>query len=713
MTARVARVLTTGDIGNGVALGDASDTQHSLAGPLLPSSSCPRTPTTPQMKQDWHGLLSPQTPSYEKTTNTECAKSRGADPVHNQGENEISDVWNLELTRHKARPSHSPITPQYNPTPVLKDDIDLLNHDQLTLSTSVEGDAELAVQLSPSTLTRRSTRLRDKKEARAVSSVKTDRIGVTERSKVKATVKKSLITVPSPAAHEPALVMLTQAEPTKSPFSVAITSSAELPVLHSTEWQLMYPPGGSTHPSYPWPVPDPRLTFQTHYVPLHNGLPDVSFVPTLVLPAGWRHVSWAGLHPIVFDASQQGFKLTPVGPLPLTCEEIHQGGLQDYVPGGRFHPEHGLLPIMSWLSDGSDAEVYNFEGVDWKLPWTQIEGIEADGVEATPSALTAPVLRNISIFDERRDCPDDVTDLQDAWRWLKEWDPNSPTSFAASPGKTWFGSGVPMTTRTTKQPIASLMALTMTHKTPGVKEWLVKQVRREFCPFKSLATPAHVDITLLQDVEFTIVELLSYFPFHYQWGGGAHRLVRCGMGSSEIANLINMFRCLPAGSLCIPSTVTRYTRWDTSKEGSRVRIETPPTLATYTAEHWSNAIWPDKSDYPLLGLAAGLKELPSGVDAGPVTWLIRWCRDNGRHDAMLSDVLTLLKEAGISTLIEPGNGADADQEVLSRHIGDMKNDRLRVLREIRSMKGQGQQKDTGLEVEVTRAAREKNSRKRK
>ena len=74
---------------------------------------------------------------------------------------------------------------------------------------------------------------------------------------------------------------------------------------------------------------------------------------------------------MVFDPYQQLFKLTPIGPLPLTCEELQQGGLHDYAPGGKLHPEAGLLPTLLSFSDGSDADVFNFDGVNWTLPWTE------------------------------------------------------------------------------------------------------------------------------------------------------------------------------------------------------------------------------------------------------------------------------------------------------------------------------------------------------
>lgn len=140
------------------------------------------------------------------------------------------------------------------------------------------------------------------------------------------------------------------------------------PAVLTLDWQLQYPPGGSTHPSFAYPQLDPRLSFDPALVPIVAGLPSVFEVPDLVLPMNWRHVSWSGCLPIVFDPYHQGFKLTPIGPLPLTHEEVQQNGLAKYVPGGSAHPEAGLLPDVAPLGDGSD-ETYNFDDIDWVLPW--------------------------------------------------------------------------------------------------------------------------------------------------------------------------------------------------------------------------------------------------------------------------------------------------------------------------------------------------------
>lgn len=475
--------------------------------------------------------------------------------------------------------------------------------------------------------------------------------------------------------------VITQAELTYLPSEVAVTSNDDLPSFLSTEWQLRYPAGGSTHPSYPWPIADSRLIFHSQSVPLRNGLPDVSLVSTLDLPTGWRQATWCALHPIVFDPYQQAFKLTPVGPLPLTCEELHQGGLWDYVPGGVRHPEAGLLPSLSSLSDGSDAVVFNFEGVDWTLPWTDCESyLPTDLNNSTPPDHPPH-------YSESRDCPDGIIDLEEAWRWLCEREQNSSLCFIATPGKTWKGTGVHRTKRKRKAPIPSLMANTMAEgKQDNPEGYLLKQDARAFDAFKSIATPVHVNIALLQDVEFTLVELLSFFPFHYQWRKGGDRLARSGMSAADIMNYINMSRCLPCTSACSKSSIDDNVFWHKLDDGTKVKLNPSNIEASgYTAEQWSYSVW-EKTDYPMHALAHGLVELPAGPDAGPLTRMMKWCRERKIYKVMLSDVPTLLSEAGIDPLIEPGNDVDPDQEVLARHAGSIRKDRLRVLREMKVSK---------------------------
>lgn len=475
-------------------------------------------------------------------------------------------------------------------------------------------------------------------------------------------------------------------------------------VPYMLDWELQYPPGGSTHPSYPYPSLDPRLIFHQPFVPVIDGLPDITRMPKFVLPIGWRHVSWSGLLPIAFDPYHQAFKLTPVGPMALTCEEVHQGGLNKYIPGGELHPETAMLPQLMNLSDGSADDVYNWDGVDWVLPWPQTEN--------SAVLLGSPVKQYSTIFGnsfsetlivmypwrESRDCPDQVLDLEDAWRWVtgKEEDPDA--DFVPLSSKRLRGAGALRTYRKYKSPMPELMMGAMLAEPNNPNPILQNQdtpqsgknSRNEFCPFRSVSTPMHVDITLLEDTEFTLVELLCYFPQHFNWGHAAARLTHAGMMPSMIRNMINMTRGLEGdsavktGSISSAATTARKREVTVTgaTEGANNMGATPHSDSTrvttnYTAEGWVYDVW-SKIDYPLLALAHGLQKLPQGPDAGPLTALIQWCRDKAHYRVLLSDVPALLKEASIEPLIEPSEKGCPDKEVVARHAEAMKQDFKRV-----------------------------------
>lgn len=470
------------------------------------------------------------------------------------------------------------------------------------------------------------------------------------------------------------------------------------PAVLTLDWQLQYPPGGSTHPSYPYPQMDPRLFFDPVHVPIVDGLPNVFRVAPLLLPIGWRHVSWSGFLPIVFDPYQQAFKLTPIGPLPLPCEEVHQGGLAKYVPGGKEHPEAGLLPDVVPLSDGLDV-LYNFEGVDWTLPWPKggnFDGSRADGMSSAtrgyPSPTSSAGARSaiakpaILHYVEDRDCPDNVIDIHDAWRSIAEKCDASFFRFEPTSGKSWKNTGITATTKKMKQPIASLLAsaLAQTIASPAnpIASYLIKQNKREFCQFKSVSPPVHVNITLLGDIEFTLKELLCFFPSHYMWRKGGDRLFRSGMPNGDIAAMLNMTRQLSGDSSKKTDAISRVLNYETASDGSGekvriVRYNDETEAHGYTAEGWTFDAW-ELIDYPILALAHGVVTLPEGPDAGPLTELIKYCEENGKYNVMLGQVSGALQEAGISSLIESSEGTCPDKEVLHRHAAMLKEDKKRV-----------------------------------
>ncbi|KAJ6199108.1 hypothetical protein J3E72DRAFT_415729 [Bipolaris maydis] len=543
-------------------------------------------------------------------------------------------------------------------------------------------------------------------------------------------LKPSTLTTPTPRATRKRPV---DQEPSAQPeFSVVACKSNPipfegLPTVHSLSWQLQYPPGGSTHPSYPYPVLDPRLIFHPPFVPVVDGLPDITRVPKLVLPMNWKHVSWCGLLPIVFDPYRQAFKLTPVGPLPLTCEELRQIGLHKYVPGGELHPEHGLLPDMLKLSDGSDAEVFDFDGIDWTLPWEGQLNFHAPAASGPESSNMTGSLAGSGTFNvfslemshpwrEARDCPDMVIDLADGWRWLasKETDPTA--NFIPTPGKTRRGTGSLRSNRKLKSPIPEIMMLALeaepsasplsTELNPILQNqdhYPTSPTVNLFCPFKSVATPVNVDVTLLGDTEFTIMELLSYFPQHYYWGHAADRLARAGIPASFVCKVLIMTRALDGDTVPKSGTINSAARnareRDVLKRGATDEMNTDngdgdtlvpgpasstkpdgaEIVASYTAEGWAYDIW-GKIDYPLVALAHGLQSLPSGVDAGPLTKAILWCRENEGYRVLLSEVPGLLKEMGIESLIEPGEAGCPDKDVTGRYAEALKKERLRLSR---------------------------------
>jgi hypothetical protein len=476
------------------------------------------------------------------------------------------------------------------------------------------------------------------------------------------------------------------------------------PGVLTLDWQLQYPPGGSTHPCYPYPHLDPRLIFQPSRIPTIDGLPSISHLPPLVLPIGWRHVSWSGLNPIVFDSYHQAFKLTPIGPLPLTCEEVQQGGLHKYVPGGECHPEAGLLPDILVLGDGSEEQEYDLEGIDWVLPWPQNGSFhnapphDADNTNTQEHIFPIASMLPPPPARDSYDCPDDIVDISDAWRWIAEKEVSPTTPFIPSPAKTWRGSGIHQSNRKVKQPIASLMALTLSASvaSPGnpFVTFLDKQNGREFDTFKSVATPVQTNIALLKDVEITLMELLSYFPNHYMWSKGADRLIRAGFMGADVASMINWTRALDGEETCSTKTVSGQMRKIRS-----VREQSEESTC-YTTEDWTYTVW-ELTDYPLLALAHGVATVPKGPDAGPLTAVIQWCRDQKRYETLLSDVPTLVQEAGISSLIEPGAMGDPDKEVLPRHTEALKKDRKRVL------------KSAGEKRRAEESAAEKRSKKMK
>ncbi|KAH9871164.1 hypothetical protein J1614_006740 [Plenodomus biglobosus] len=657
-------------------------------------------PLTPPLRNPtsfWHGLPSPNTPSFGDTSFKTL--------LHSLGRDETEQERTLPIDNKDDRSQHIIEREE------LEEDVVTFARESSSAVATSNHDEELARELDDapvSAATRRSARIRKQVGSQNLSPTPQTDCRKGAKPKVK----------PAPAPAEPERPV---------PFELAITPAKAdpipfegFPVLRSLDWELQYPPGGSTHPSYPYPTLDPLLIFCQPFVPVVDGLPDFSKVSKLVLPIGWRQVTWCGLLPVVFDPYHQAFKLTPAGPLPLTCEELHQGGLQKYVPGGELHPETGLLPDMMAFSDGSVDDVYNWEGVDWTLPWGNHEstafGTAGQTKESTSSGGIALQISSVTAFAivspwrEARDCPNMVLDLEDAWRWLSGKEKYPENDFVPVSAKR-PRIGAYRTYRKIKSPIPELMMGAMLADPDETNPVLQNQDSKspsknnEFCAYRSVATPMHVNITLLADTEFTLMELLCYFPQHYNWRHAAERFARAGISPSMIRNIINMTRALEGGSAVKSSTVasaTNRAKQEAVKQEDKGEVvesgedggETASTdpvkdskqvTTNYTAEGWTYDVW-SKTDYPLLSLAHGLQQLPAGPDAGPLTYLINWCRKNERYRVLLSEVPALLKEAGVEPLIEASEEGCPDKDVAPRHQEAMKKDFQRVKRSLDVMR---------------------------
>ncbi|CBX99028.1 hypothetical protein LEMA_P082670.1 [Plenodomus lingam JN3] len=675
------------------ALGSSSNTDK-ISNRFTRLSTPPPRPTA----NVWYGLPSPNTPGFSDGLPETLKHSLGRGEA-NQEQASLA---------HRSYEHGKIIAESEDPE---EEDVTMSARESSSAVTTLNHDHQLGRELdefSHSATVRRSTRVR--------TQVSSYNLSPTPPADPRKATKPKAKAAPTSATCEvsvPFELTVTPANADPIPFE-------GLPVLRTTDWELKYPPGGSTHPSYPYPTLDPRLIFCQPFVPVIDGLPDFSKVPKLVLPMGWRQVTWSGLLPVVFDPYHQAFKLTPVGPLPLTCEELQQGGLQKYVPGGELHPETSVLPDMTSLADGSVDEVYNWEGVDWTLPWAEHKssGLVTSSASEVPVFSRGAVFQNhnvstfviVSPWREARDCPNLILDLEDAWRWLSGKEQQPDADFIPISAKR-PRNGASRSNRKTKSPIPELMIgakiADPDEANPVIQNQDAKlsSKNNEFCPYKSVATPMNVDITLLADTEFTLMELLSYFPQHYYWGHAAERLARAGASSSVIRNIINMTRALEGEAALKTSTVysaTRKSKQEMAKQedvteateidqsgaecASAVAVPDSKQVTTnYTAEGWTYDAW-SRIDYPLLALAHGLQQPPAGPDAGPLTSLIKWCRKNERYRVLLSEVPDLLKEAEIGPLIEPGEEGCPDKDVAPRHHEAMKKDGQRVKRSLEVLK---------------------------
>jgi hypothetical protein len=126
-----------------------------------------------RIELDWHGMLSPQTPSCNFGVNNKLPGNEISAALGDRGEQDAEDFWRNDPTYRNTRPSLSPVTLRCNSSSVSSGTSESRHQIQFTPTTSTEGDANLALQLSSPSSIRRSTRLRGKVQTQGTNSFST------------------------------------------------------------------------------------------------------------------------------------------------------------------------------------------------------------------------------------------------------------------------------------------------------------------------------------------------------------------------------------------------------------------------------------------------------------------------------------------------------------------------------------------------------------
>jgi hypothetical protein len=143
-------------------------TDHAVSLTALPR---PQTPTFRRIKLDWHGMLSPQTPSCNVGGDNKLPGSDISAVLDYGGERDGEVFWRDELTYSNTRPHTSPVTPRCESSSVSSGTSGSRDQHQITPATSAEGDVDFALQLSSPSSIRRSARLHGRMQTEGTSSV--------------------------------------------------------------------------------------------------------------------------------------------------------------------------------------------------------------------------------------------------------------------------------------------------------------------------------------------------------------------------------------------------------------------------------------------------------------------------------------------------------------------------------------------------------------
>lgn len=112
---------------------------------------------------NWHGMLSPQTPSCNLAFSNEHTESKISGSFGNGDDHDTGDFWADEPSNRKAAPFSHSTALRCKSSPFSSENSETQDQNQHTSAISIKPDADIALQLSgQSTTIRRSKRLRGK-----------------------------------------------------------------------------------------------------------------------------------------------------------------------------------------------------------------------------------------------------------------------------------------------------------------------------------------------------------------------------------------------------------------------------------------------------------------------------------------------------------------------------------------------------------------------
>ncbi|PVH97398.1 hypothetical protein DM02DRAFT_631191 [Periconia macrospinosa] len=191
--------------------------------------------------------------------------------------------------------------------------------------------------------------------------------------------------------------------------------------------------------------------------------------------------------------------------------------------------------------------------------------------------------------------------------------------------------------------------------------WLNPRMAKEEHWLLSHCTPQDVNIRLC-DFDFSVVEILTYFPAHTFWFSVAERLRRSGWTANAIAGCVKWARKYTPLEPPLRYTTNRYhtqraRKWFSCN--SYVETANPSKMSDRTGGQHGRI---DAIEYFLVGLAEGVIFHPCGDDARALTRAIAHARGMGHDQVKLSQARSYIEEHNLFDLSKPYNFVAADRK---------------------------------------------------